>query len=98
PNLRQSAGGVSTPCQQQLQPTPGGTPGAPMVPMFLLTCRGGRLSAAAETRRRTMRPPQPVPIADATGLSGTFDIDLRFSPSQLAAIGGGQSTTVFEAV
>ena len=45
-----------------------------------------------------MGSPQPGPIADLTGLSGTFDIDLRFSPPQLAAIAGGQGTTIFEAV
>jgi len=45
-----------------------------------------------------MGPPQPGPVADLTGLSGTFDIDLRFTPPQLANLTGGQSTTIFEAV
>jgi uncharacterized protein (TIGR03435 family) len=33
-----------------------------------------------------------------TGLPGTYDIDLRFTPSQLAAVVGGESMTVFQAV
>lgn len=97
PKLKESAGGASTGCQQQLQasPTPGG---GPVVPMYLVTCRGVTLGTLAETLRRTMGTPQPGPVADMTGLSGTFDIDLRFSPSQLATLTGGQGTTIFEAV
>jgi uncharacterized protein (TIGR03435 family) len=96
PKLRESAGGPSTGCQQQLQASGGtATP-----PTFVITCRSVSLSVFAEALRRTMGPPQPGPVADLTGLPGTFDIDLRFIPSQLAAIvgGGGQSTTIFEAV
>jgi uncharacterized protein (TIGR03435 family) len=97
PKLRQSSGGASTGCQQQIQPspTPGGTG---TVPTVVMTCRGVALSAFAETLRRAMGSPQPGPISDMTGLQGAFDIDLRFTPPQLTAIGGGQSTTIFEAV
>jgi uncharacterized protein (TIGR03435 family) len=95
--LRESAGRVSTGCQQQMQAAPQSA-GTPVVPAIVMTCRGVTLGAFAETLRRAMGSPQPGPIADMTGLSGTFDIDLRFSPPQLAAIVGGQSTTVFEAV
>jgi uncharacterized protein (TIGR03435 family) len=95
--LRESAGRVSTGCQQQMQAAPQSA-GTPVVPTIVMTYRGVTLGAFAETLRRAMGSPQPGPIADMTGLSGTFDIDLRFSPPQLAAIVGGQSTTVFEAV
>ncbi|HEY1308247.1 MAG TPA: TIGR03435 family protein [Vicinamibacterales bacterium] len=97
PKLRQSAGGNSIGCQQQLQAPQisGGTAGPPT---FLMTCRGVTLTAFAEALRQRMGPPQPGPVADLTGLSGTFDIDLRFTPPQLANIAGGQSTTIFEAV
>jgi uncharacterized protein (TIGR03435 family) len=95
--LRESAGRVSTGCQQQMQAAPA-SPGTPVVPTIVMTCRGVTLSAFAETLRRAMGSPQPGPIADMTGLSGTFDIDVRFSPPQLAAIAGAQVTTVFEAV
>ena len=99
PKLRESAGRVSTGCQQQMQMPPP-SPGTPMVPAVVMTCRGVTLSAFAETLRRAMGSPQPGPIADMTGLSGTFDIELRFSPPQLANIVGAQvqATTVFEAV
>jgi uncharacterized protein (TIGR03435 family) len=95
--LMESAGGPSTGCQQQLQmpPTSAGTP---VVPMYLVTCRGVTLSVLAETLRRTMGSPQPGPVADMTGLPGTFDIDLRFTPAQLATLAGGQGQTIFEAV
>jgi uncharacterized protein (TIGR03435 family) len=99
PKLRESAGRASTGCQQQMQMPPP-SPGTPMVPAIVMTCRGVTLSAFAETLRRAMGSPQPGPIADMTGLSGTFDIELRFSPPQLANIVGAQvqATTVFEAV
>jgi uncharacterized protein (TIGR03435 family) len=97
PKLRASAGGAAIPCQQQLQAPPPSA-GTPVVPTFTLTCRGVTLSVFAEALRRAMGSPQPGPVADATGLSGTFDIDLRFTPAQLAAIVGGQGATVFEAV
>ena len=97
PKLRQSAGGAPTACQQQLQAPPTSA-GTPVVPTFVMTCRGVTLSAFAEALRRAMGSPQPGPIADSTGLSGTFDIDLRFTPPQLSAIVGGQSMTIFEAV
>ncbi len=35
-----------------------------MVLMFVLTCRGVTLSAFAESLRRAMGSPQPVPVAD----------------------------------
>jgi uncharacterized protein (TIGR03435 family) len=99
PKLRASAGGPSTGCQQQLQmpPTSAGTP---VVPMYLVTCRGVTLSLLAETLRRMIGSPQPAPapVADLTGLPGTFDIDLRFAPPQLATLAGGQGPTIFEAV
>ena len=97
PKLRASAGGPSTGCQQQLQTSP--APGATgVMPTFVMTCRAVTLSVFAEALRRTMGPPQPGPVADSTGLPGTFDIDLRFTPPQLAAIAGGQGATIFEAV
>jgi uncharacterized protein (TIGR03435 family) len=98
PKLRESAGGAVIPCQQQLQP-PQTSAGTPVGLTFLITCRSVTLSVFAEAVRRALGSPQPGPVADSTGLSGTFDIDLRFTPSQLAtALGGGQSTTIFEAV
>ncbi|HKE86704.1 MAG TPA: TIGR03435 family protein, partial [Vicinamibacterales bacterium] len=95
PKLRQSAGGNSTGCQQQLQPPQisGGTAGPPT---FLMTCRGVTLTVFAEALRQRMGPPSPGPVADMTGLSGTFDIDLRFTPAQLVNVAGGQ--TIFEAI
>jgi uncharacterized protein (TIGR03435 family) len=97
PKLRASTG-AATPCTQQLQAPP--TTSAPtlVVPTFTLTCRGVTLSAFAEALRRAMGSPQPGPITDSTGLSGTFDIDLRFTPPQLSAIAGDQGMTIFEAV
>jgi uncharacterized protein (TIGR03435 family) len=97
PKLRASTGGPATPCQQQLQ-APQPSAGTPVVPTFVLTCRSVALSVFAEALRRAMGTPQPGPIADATGLSGTFDIDLRFTPPQIAAIAGGRGATIFEAV
>jgi uncharacterized protein (TIGR03435 family) len=96
PKLRAS-GGAAIPCQQQLQALPTSA-GTPVVPMFVLTCRSVTLSVFAEALRRALGTPQPGPVADMTGLSGTFDIDLRFTPPQLAAIAGGQGATIFEAV
>ena len=97
PKLRESAGRVSTGCQQQMQMPPP-SPGTPVVPTIVMTCRGVTLSAFAETLRRAMGSPQTGPIADMTGLSGSFDIELRFSPPQLANIVGAQVTSVFESV
>ena len=98
PKLKPSASGNSTGCQQQLQ-APQISGGAPVAPTFLMTCRGVALSAFAEALRQRMGPPQPGPVADMTGLSGTFDIDLRFTPPQLLNLSGTvQATSIFEAV
>src|SRR5262245_6286014 len=61
PKLRQSASGNSAGCQQQLQaPAPSGA--GPVVPVFLMTCRGVTLSVFADTLRQRMGPPQPGPV------------------------------------
>jgi uncharacterized protein (TIGR03435 family) len=95
PKLKASAGGASPPCQQQLQPL---QTGGVMVPVVTVVCRGATLGAFAEALRRAMGA-QTAPIADQTGLPGTFDIDVRFTPGQLAnLVGGGPGTTPAEAV
>jgi uncharacterized protein (TIGR03435 family) len=100
PKLRASTGGAATPCTQQLQAPPPTSAPAPVVPTFTLTCRGVTLSVFAEALRRALGTPQagPGPVADATGLPGTFDIDLRFIPPQLASMAGREGVTIFEAV
>ena len=93
PKLKESAG-ASTGCQQQIQPMQtGGT----TLPMIVMSCRGVTLSAFAEALRRAIGV-QAGPVADQTGLSGSFDIDLRFTPPQLISLAGVQGPTLAEAL
>src|SRR5205807_1416892 len=100
-----------------LQPTPkacadwiaNGRQGAPPVVLGDLTCVRGQLSAFA-IRGATMPLSQLVnqlsgraerPVIDATGLTGTFAVDLRWRPEQSpldATFSDDLPTSVFTAV
>src|SRR5215213_2478726 len=91
--LKESPGGVATTCQQNIQPSP--AQGGLVVSM---TCRGISLAAFAEQLTRSPAIAGITgPVVDATGLQGSFDFDLQFTPAQLASTGGGRGPTFAEA-
>jgi uncharacterized protein (TIGR03435 family) len=89
--LKESPGGVATTCQQNIQASP--AQGGIVVTM---TCRGISLAAFAEqlTRSPTIAG-ITGPVVDATGLAGSFDFDLQFTPGQLAPLAGAARGATF---
>jgi uncharacterized protein (TIGR03435 family) len=90
--IKEAQGGTAATCQQNVQPNAGA--GRLEVTM---ACRGMSLAAFAEqlTRAPGLTGLTGV-VVDGTGLPGTWDFDLLFSPAQLVSQMGG--TTFIQAL
>jgi uncharacterized protein (TIGR03435 family) len=89
--LKESPGGVATTCQQNIQQTAavGGI-------VLTMTCRGISMAAFAEQLTRSPAIAGITgPVVDATGLPGSFDFDLQFTPAALASAAGGARGPTF---
>jgi uncharacterized protein (TIGR03435 family) len=82
--LKEAAAGAATTCPQNIQSTTNSL-------QVIMTCRGLSMAALAEQLSRPAVSTTGItgPVVDGTGLAGTWDFELRFTPAQLTASGGG---------
>jgi uncharacterized protein (TIGR03435 family) len=81
--LKEAPGGVTTTCQQNIRSTTNNI-------QLTMACRGVSMASLAEQfTRAAANIGVTGPVVDGTGLAGTWDFDLAWTPAQLTASSGG---------
>ncbi|MCU1339231.1 MAG: hypothetical protein JWO19_4812 [Bryobacterales bacterium] len=93
PKLKEAEGSGGPGCQGQPQPAP-----PAQVMYVVVTCRNMTMEVFVRNLRGFGGPYFSVPVVDMTGLKGSWDVDLKFTPRALIAITGADAITIFDAV
>jgi uncharacterized protein (TIGR03435 family) len=93
PKMKEAEGSGSPGCQGQPQPAP-----PAQVLYVVVTCRNMSMETFAQNLRGMGGPYFNNPVVDQTGLKGSWDIDLKFTPRQLLANIGSDAISIFDAV
>jgi uncharacterized protein (TIGR03435 family) len=90
PKLKEADGSGTPGCM----PSPPGQRSGP--PMIVISCHGVTMAALAESLRDWAGGYINSPVVDTTGIKGTFDVELAWSPRGVFVSGDG--TSVFDAI
>jgi uncharacterized protein (TIGR03435 family) len=94
PKMKESDGSGNPGCQPQMQPP---QPGA--VPYAVAVCRNITMEAFAKTLSAFGGAYLTSPVTDVTGLKGSWDFELKWSPSRpMLAAAGADGISLFDAV
>jgi len=93
PKMKEAAGPGSG-CQGQPQPPP--EPGE--IPTQLGVCRGVTMAAFADVLPRAAGAYITSPVVDETGLTGTWDFEIRFHGRAQLAQAGSEGISIFDAL
>jgi uncharacterized protein (TIGR03435 family) len=97
PNLKPAASGEEGTCKNSFTPPSG--PGS--IPSFHLECRGATIATLASSLvdiRGGGYVDYNKPVIDATGLKGTYDFDLKWTPSFVLPHSGGAGVSLYQAL
>jgi uncharacterized protein (TIGR03435 family) len=93
PKLKEADGSGNKGCPSQAQnPVPG------TVPYAMATCRNVTMDAFAQNLRDMASAYINNPVVDSTGLKGSWDFDLKWTPRARLAQAGADGITIFDAV
>jgi uncharacterized protein (TIGR03435 family) len=93
PKMKEAEGSGNSGCQGQPQPAP-----PAQVLYLVVTCHNMTMETFAQNLRGMGGPYFSNPVVDQTGLKGSWDIDLKFTPRQLLSQIGSDAITIFDAV
>jgi uncharacterized protein (TIGR03435 family) len=91
--MKEASGQGSQACEPQQQPPEPGT-----IPYAMFSCRSVTMESFAQTLRGMASAYVTSPVTDLTGLKGSWDFDLKWTPRALLAPAGADAITLFDAV
>src|SRR5262245_59506577 len=80
PTMKESDGKGETGCKSQPLQTPTPTPGVPNIPIIGYSCHNMTMEAFAAALRNIGSGYVTNAVTDSTGLKGSWDFDIRWSP------------------
>jgi uncharacterized protein (TIGR03435 family) len=92
PKFRESSGSGSGSCQPNPPPPPGS------VPQISVTCHGVTTEALAEALHDMAGGYLDRPVVNSTGLDGTYDMDIKWTPRGALTQASSDAITIFDAV
>jgi uncharacterized protein (TIGR03435 family) len=97
--LKEADASGNTGCQSQFVPPAAPAPGQTNVPTLAVSCHNMTVEAfAAELKGIEGGEHIANPVVDSTGLKGSWDFDVRFTPSFALRIAGSDGVTLFDAI
>jgi uncharacterized protein (TIGR03435 family) len=94
PKLKPADGSGEPGCQ----PQPGQPPGPDFVPPRVMSCHGLSMEAFAPALRGLDFEYVTGPVLDSTGLKGSWDFDIKWTPRGLLTLAGADGITIFDAL
>ena len=89
--LKESDGAGGSECHGEPQNPP------PPVPLNVVTCHGQTMDQIAQDLRDFGGPYLAGPVANQTGVEGTFDFTIRWTPRPALSAAGADGITIFDA-
>ena len=94
--LKEASGEGAPGCQPA--PPPSTPPDPSVVPYGVVICHGMTMEVLAQTLRGMAGAYITSPVVDQTGLTGTWDFELKWTARALLARAGSDGITIFDAV
>jgi uncharacterized protein (TIGR03435 family) len=95
PKMKEGEGSGNADCKYQEPPQP---PAPGTVPSIVFSCKHTTMEALAQDLHNWAGGYLTDPVVDSTGLKGSWDFDIKWTPRQLLSKAGADGISIFDAV